>query len=45
MVQASRRREFPGGEFGLPCALIIRRIAPDERGHLNDILRDHGIAF
>jgi len=43
VVQASRRREFPGGEFGLPCALIIRRIAPGEREHLNDILRDHGI--
>src|SRR5438105_13071581 len=27
VVQASRRREFPGGEFGLPCALIIRHIA------------------
>ena len=44
VVQASRRREFPGGEFGLPCALIIRHIAPGEREHLNDILRDHGIA-
>src|SRR5438270_5031708 len=27
VVQASRRREFPGGEFGLPCALIIARLA------------------
>src|SRR5437762_2470056 len=25
-VQASRRREFPGGEFGLPCVLVIKRL-------------------
>jgi 2,3,4,5-tetrahydropyridine-2-carboxylate N-succinyltransferase len=44
VVQASRKREFPGGEFGLPCALIIRRLEPGEREHVNDILRGHGIA-
>ena len=25
-VTASRRREFPGGEFGLPCVLVIKRL-------------------
>jgi 2,3,4,5-tetrahydropyridine-2-carboxylate N-succinyltransferase len=47
VVQASRRKEFPGGEFGLPCALILRRLEPGERhdkAKLNDILRDHGAA-
>jgi 2,3,4,5-tetrahydropyridine-2-carboxylate N-succinyltransferase len=47
VVQASRRKEFPGGEFGLPCALILRRLEPGERhdkAKLNDILRDHGVA-
>ena len=47
VVQAIRRKEFPGGEFGLPCALIIRRLEPGERhdkAKLNDILRDHGVA-
>jgi 2,3,4,5-tetrahydropyridine-2,6-dicarboxylate N-succinyltransferase len=44
VVRADRRREFPGGEFYLPCALIIRRIEPGEREHLNDILRESGVA-
>src|SRR3984957_8254128 len=29
-VGASRRREFPGGEFFLPCALVIKRLVPGE---------------
>jgi 2,3,4,5-tetrahydropyridine-2,6-dicarboxylate N-succinyltransferase len=47
VVQATRKREFPGGEFGLPCALIMRRLEPGERAdkaRLNEILREHGIA-
>lgn len=43
VVQASRRREFAGGEFGMPCALVIRRLEPGERDHLNDILRETGV--
>jgi 2,3,4,5-tetrahydropyridine-2-carboxylate N-succinyltransferase len=42
-VRADRKREFPGGEFYLPCVLILRRYEPGERQHLNDILRDHGV--
>jgi 2,3,4,5-tetrahydropyridine-2-carboxylate N-succinyltransferase len=45
-VQASRRREYPGGEFFLPCVLIIRRLTEGERYgkvDLNDILREHGV--
>jgi 2,3,4,5-tetrahydropyridine-2,6-dicarboxylate N-succinyltransferase len=46
-VSATRRREFPGGEFGLPCVLIIRRMNEGERHDkvaLNSILRDYGVA-
>ena len=46
-VQASRRREFPGGEFFLPCVLVIKRLTEGERhdkAKLNDILRQHGVS-
>jgi 2,3,4,5-tetrahydropyridine-2-carboxylate N-succinyltransferase len=46
-VSASRRREYPGGEFFLPCVLIIRRMSEGERYNrvaLNDLLREHGVA-
>jgi 2,3,4,5-tetrahydropyridine-2,6-dicarboxylate N-succinyltransferase len=46
-ISASRRREFPGGEFFLPSVLIIRRMDEGERHNkvaLNDILRDHGVS-
>ncbi|HWD97152.1 MAG TPA: 2,3,4,5-tetrahydropyridine-2,6-dicarboxylate N-succinyltransferase [Acidimicrobiales bacterium] len=46
-VSASRRREYPGGEYFLPCVLIIKRLSEGERHNkaaLNDILRDHGVA-
>jgi len=36
-----------GGEFYLPCVLIIRRLSEGERHSktaLNDILREHGVA-
>ena len=44
-VSATRPRSFPGGEFGLACVLVIKRLEPGERhdkSKLNDILRDHG---
>ena len=44
-VTASRTRSFPGGEFGLPCALVIKRLNEGERHNkavLNEILRDSG---
>jgi len=46
-VQASRRKQFPGGEFGLPCVLVLKRLTEGERhdkARLNAILRDHGVA-
>ena len=42
-VQAGRKREFPGGEFTLPCVLVLRYYEPGERTHLNDILREQGV--
>jgi 2,3,4,5-tetrahydropyridine-2-carboxylate N-succinyltransferase len=47
VVQATRRKQLPGGEFGLPCALILRRLNEGERhdkAQLNEILREHGVA-
>jgi 2,3,4,5-tetrahydropyridine-2-carboxylate N-succinyltransferase len=46
-ISAARRREYPGGEFFLPCVLVIKRL---EAGHRHDkaqleaVLRDHGVS-
>ena len=45
-VGATRPREFPGGTFGLPCVLVIRRLEPGQRhdkAALNEVLREHGV--
>ena len=42
-VQAGRKREFAGGEFMMPCVLVLRYYQPGERTHLNEILRDEGV--
>jgi len=44
-IRASRRREYPGGEFFIPCVLVIKRLNEGERhdkAQLNDVLREHG---
>lgn len=46
-VPASRLRVFPGGEFFLPCVLVLRRLTEGQRhdkAQLNDILREHGVS-
>ena len=46
-MMATRPRRYPGGEFGLPCLLVVRHLTEGERyekAKLNDILREHGIA-
>jgi 2,3,4,5-tetrahydropyridine-2-carboxylate N-succinyltransferase len=46
-ISASRRRQYPGGEFFVPCVLVIRRLTEGERhdkSRLNDALRDHGVS-
>ena len=44
-VNGTRLRKFPGGEFGMPAVLILKRLTAGERhdkSALNAILRDHG---
>jgi 2,3,4,5-tetrahydropyridine-2-carboxylate N-succinyltransferase len=44
-IGATRSRAFPGGEFGLPCVLVIKRMAEGERHdkvRLNALVREHG---
>ena len=44
-VGGMRLREFPGGTFGMPAVLILKRLPEGERhskSELNAILRDHG---
>src|SRR5216683_5054902 len=45
-VGGTRARTFPGGDFGMPCLLVLKRL-PEGTEHdklaLNDILRDHGM--
>ena len=45
-VGGTRTRSFPGGEFGLPCVLVLKRLAAGDRhdkAALNEVLRDHGV--
>jgi 2,3,4,5-tetrahydropyridine-2-carboxylate N-succinyltransferase len=44
VMRAERKRQFKGGEFYLPCALIVRRLQPGDRDHVNEILRESGIS-
>ncbi|CAN5577127.1 2,3,4,5-tetrahydropyridine-2,6-dicarboxylate N-succinyltransferase [soil metagenome] len=44
-VSSMRVKSFPGGDFGVPCVLVLKRLE-EGSGHdklqLNTILRDHG---
>ncbi|MBV9447672.1 MAG: 2,3,4,5-tetrahydropyridine-2,6-dicarboxylate N-succinyltransferase [Streptosporangiaceae bacterium] len=45
-VGGTRTRKFAGGEFGMPCLLVLKRLPPGTRhdkSELNAILRDHGL--
>jgi 2,3,4,5-tetrahydropyridine-2,6-dicarboxylate N-succinyltransferase len=45
-VSGTRSRKFPGGEFGMPCVLVLKRLPEGQRHNkaaLNEVLRDHGI--
>jgi 2,3,4,5-tetrahydropyridine-2-carboxylate N-succinyltransferase len=47
-IGATRSRSFAGGEFGLPCVLIVKRLGDGERHDkvkLNEYVRDHGAAL
>jgi 2,3,4,5-tetrahydropyridine-2-carboxylate N-succinyltransferase len=46
VVQGTRMKEFAGGTFGLPCALILRTLAEGEEHDklkLNALLREHDV--
>jgi 2,3,4,5-tetrahydropyridine-2-carboxylate N-succinyltransferase len=46
-VGSTRSKSFAGGEFGLPCLLVLRYLEPGQEHDklaLNDILREHGVA-
>ena len=45
-VGGTRPRKFAGGEYGMPCLLMLRRLPQGSRhgkSELNAILRDHGV--
>jgi len=45
-VSGTRTRAFPGGEYGMQCVLVLKRLAAGDRhdkAALNDVLRDHGV--
>ncbi len=45
-VTATRPRTFAGGEFGLPCALVIKRLTEGDRhdkSQLEAVLRQHAV--
>lgn len=47
-VAGSRRKQFSGGEFYLPCVLVIKRLDEGQRHDktaLNDFLRESGVAL
>jgi 2,3,4,5-tetrahydropyridine-2-carboxylate N-succinyltransferase len=46
-IGSTRIRRFPGGDFGLPCLLVLRYLEPGQEHDklaLNAVLREHGIA-
>jgi 2,3,4,5-tetrahydropyridine-2-carboxylate N-succinyltransferase len=45
-VGGTRTKQFPGGEFGLPCLLVLKRLEEGQQHDklaLNEILREHGV--
>jgi 2,3,4,5-tetrahydropyridine-2-carboxylate N-succinyltransferase len=46
-VGSTRSKTFAGGDFGMPCLLVLRYLEPGQEHDklaLNDILREHGVA-
>ena len=46
VISGQRTKQFPGGAFNVPCALIIGRRSEktNKKTSLNDILREHNIS-
>jgi len=47
VIPGTYPREYPAGEYGVSCALIIgkRKKSTDKKTSLNDALREYNIAF
>jgi len=47
VIPGSWVKEFPAGEYAVPCGLIIgyRTAATDDKVRVNDLLRRHGVAM
>jgi 2,3,4,5-tetrahydropyridine-2,6-dicarboxylate N-succinyltransferase len=46
-VGGTRMRKFGGGEFGLPCVLVLSRFdegSRHDKAALSEVLRDHGVS-
>jgi 2,3,4,5-tetrahydropyridine-2-carboxylate N-succinyltransferase len=47
VVGSTRVKSFAGGDFGMPCLLVLRRLeegAIHDKLALNEVLREHGVA-
>jgi 2,3,4,5-tetrahydropyridine-2-carboxylate N-succinyltransferase len=46
VIPGTRQKQFPAGEYGVPCALIIgqRKASTDLKTSLNQALRDFSVA-
>ncbi len=46
VIPGTRKKSFPAGEYGVPCALIVghRSASTDRKTSLNDALRTHAVA-
>jgi 2,3,4,5-tetrahydropyridine-2-carboxylate N-succinyltransferase len=46
VIPGNIKKDFPGGEFYVPVALIIgqRKASTDVKTSLNDALREHSVA-
>ena len=46
VIPGSVKKDFPAGEFSVPCALIIgkRKESTDKKTSLNDALRTYNVA-
>ena len=46
VIPGTQMKEFPAGEYGVPCALVIgkRKESTDKKTSLNDVLRDYNVS-
>jgi len=46
VIPGSYKKEFPAGEYNVPCALIIgkRKESTNKKTSLNDALREYNVA-